>query len=86
MLKLLDLFKSFIYGGVDYNIPGNGGLGCFNSLTLGRRTFESILIITVSLLEIFWSLKKINENQQADNSYHLNHSILSKHCSNTTIK
>jgi len=85
MLKLLDLFKSFIYGGVDYNIPGNGGLGCFNSLTLGRRTFESILIITVSLLEIFWSLKKINENQQIDNSYHLNHSILSKHCSNTTI-
>lgn len=86
MYALLDVLKSFIYGGVDYEIPGNGGSSCFDSLSVKRRIFESILIISIALMEIWWSKKKISETKEEVDDTLQNQCLLNKYCSESTIR
>jgi len=84
MLSLLQTCQSYICGGVDFQIPGNGGPTCYNSLPLSRRLFESIVIVFIATLEIYWSSNRINGKEE-DNKWNLNHSFLSKYFHQHTI-
>ena len=42
----------WIYGGVDPKFDGNGGPECVGFLTPGQRLLETIIILSISILEI----------------------------------
>ncbi|GCB68081.1 transmembrane protein 164-like [Scyliorhinus torazame] len=48
-----------IYGGVDPNITGNGGEECAAFLSHTQRALETVLMISLSLLQIVLSYRKI---------------------------
>nr|CAB3267048.1 transmembrane protein 164 [Phallusia mammillata] len=52
----------WLYGGVDFNLDGNGGPECFNYLTLTQRFWETALILSTSVLEIWIALKYISSS------------------------
>ena len=80
---LFQVFKAYLYKGVDPMIPGNGGKECKNYLSMNRRLLETLLIVTISLIEVGYSSKNIRQKHKKVEK-HL--SILEKHCSQTTIK
>ncbi|XP_045109659.1 transmembrane protein 164-like isoform X2 [Portunus trituberculatus] len=47
------------YGGVDPNIPGNGGPQCASFLSLHRRLLETLLGCAVPLFYVFWGYSNI---------------------------
>ena len=52
-------------------------------LTFDRRILETLLIVTISLVEIIYSSKKIKQNNEAEDK---SLSVLEKNCSPNTIK
>ena len=43
----LDLARNWtdiLIGGIDFDLPGNGGDECWNFMTLKRRLFETIFV------------------------------------------
>jgi len=81
--NLIKIFKSYTIEGVDPTIPGNGGKECTEFLTTNRRIWETLLIVTISLIEIIYSSKKIKQNNEADDK---SLPVLEKNCSPNTIK
>ena len=52
-------------------------------LTFDRRILETLLIVTISLVEIIYSSKKIKQNNEAEDK---SLPVLEKNCSPNTIK
>ena len=46
----MDFWTDILVGGVDFDLPGNGGNKCWNFMTLKRRLFETLfgLLVTQS--------------------------------------
>uniref|UniRef100_A0A8C4QEL9 Transmembrane protein 164 n=1 Tax=Eptatretus burgeri TaxID=7764 RepID=A0A8C4QEL9_EPTBU len=53
----LEHFLDLAYGGVDHTLPGNGGAPCVAFLSLGQRAAESVLMVGVSLIEMWFAWK-----------------------------
>ncbi|XP_074658531.1 transmembrane protein 164-like [Tubulanus polymorphus] len=45
------------YTGVDYSLPGNGGVGCVDYLSMTHRVVETVVFVVVSMLEIWFALR-----------------------------
>eukprot|EP00061_Rhincodon_typus_P008850 g31833.t1 len=60
----LDNILEAVYGGVDPSISGNGGEECAAFLPVGQRILETIIMITVSLLQIVLAYRKIRGVQE----------------------
>ncbi|XP_043548432.1 transmembrane protein 164 isoform X1 [Chiloscyllium plagiosum] len=60
----LDNILEAVYGGVDPSISGNGGEECAAFLSVSQRTLETIIMITVSLLQIVLAYRKIRGGVQ----------------------
>lgn len=52
----------WLYGGVDFDLEGNGGPECLHYLTIKHRFWETVLVLLTSLIEIWVALKYINRN------------------------
>ena len=83
----------YLCDGVDFRIPGNGGPECLDALAMDRRLVESLLIIVISLAQVFWSLgaiknkrRKPKSDEAEADSWNLDHSILEKYFSASTIR
>ncbi|CAG0903038.1 unnamed protein product, partial [Cyprideis torosa] len=56
MVEVLEAVANLTYGGVDPTIPGNGGVDCYEYLSLTRRAVETVLItvFAISLIVSNW--------------------------------
>ncbi|XP_053555278.1 transmembrane protein 164 [Bombina bombina] len=52
-------YSEWLYGGVDPNLPGNGGQQCASFIPGEQRLLESLVLLAVSVLEIGVSMGKI---------------------------
>ena len=64
-------YVDWLYGGVDFNIKGNGGEFCASYLPFGTRMLESAVMILIAALEIAWGVKRLtyeghSEEEQQD--------------------
>jgi len=48
---------SIWYDGVDFSLPGNGGSDCSKYLGMKHRLMETVLIIAISFIEIYFAIK-----------------------------
>lgn len=56
----LDFFKDVAYGGVDHNLPGNGGRQCVDFLSLEQRVYETIIMELLAFVILFKALPKVS--------------------------
>lgn len=57
-LNILDVTKDMFVGGVDFNLPGNGGANCAAYLSLKRRVFETLGYVLFNCVVFFWAKRK----------------------------
>ena len=77
----LDLARNWtdiLIGGIDFDLPGNGGDECWNFMTLKRRLFETIFgLVVLSSALIIGKMGRKDEFKQS-NRYDYSPSYISK--------
>ena len=56
----LDFLKDVAYGGVDHDLPGNGGQECVDFLSLEQRVYETIFMEVVAFCILLKSFPKVS--------------------------
>merc|ERR1711953_901301 len=51
---------NFLYGGIDFSLPGEGGLDCINFLSPVQRLAETVVFGAVSLLRTVFYWRKVS--------------------------
>lgn len=59
-------YVDWLYGGVDFNIEGNGGENCALYLPGWTRLVESGVMIIIAALEIIWGAKNLTFEEDCD--------------------
>lgn len=54
----------WVYGGVDPKFEGNGGPECAAFITPHQRVWESLIIVLISIVEVYVALKKIKVSKE----------------------
>ena len=56
----------WLAGGVPFHIPGNGGPGCVQFLSVRQRTVETMVFSLGSILLLLWSYRTLSPIQNLD--------------------
>ena len=57
-MHLSGMFE-WTYSGVDYELDGNGGAGCINFISLWQRVMETMLWVSVAIIELYFSCRTL---------------------------
>jgi len=66
----------WLYAGIDFSLPGNGGPVCANYLSPMHRVVETIIVLSASVIEIAWSLKHIKYDDASKLAFRKSNSVV----------
>ena len=64
-------FQSLLYGGIDHSVPGNGGIECYNFLSVNERladTFSYLMFLFFGLLPVVFRQMKVPKDSTLEKS------------------